>query len=188
MPFRLGSSNYLVVFRRELQQNRRRDFLLRFKDDPIAMADLRRIFDEAYPGNPAARCTDDQILAGIGNLIESGQLLIAHQELNRGGSAAQGETGDGDSEAAAGSRSSRNSPPGSRAGSRVKKKTWVEFAVVDMEGNPVTNQKYMVMLPDGSLHEGTLDRTGVVRFDNIDPENSVFSLPDLDKEAWQRKS
>ncbi len=65
-------------------------------------------------------------------------------------------------------------------------KTWVEFEVVDMEGNPAVGCKYKVMLPDGSLHEGTLDKTGIVRFENIDPENSVFTLPDLDRDAWER--
>jgi hypothetical protein len=70
--------------------------------------------------------------------------------------------------------------------SKTVKKTWVEFEVVDMEGNPAAGRKYLVMLPDGSLHEGTLGKTGVVRFENIDPETCVFSLPDLDREAWER--
>jgi hypothetical protein len=66
------------------------------------------------------------------------------------------------------------------------RKTWVEFAVVDMEGNPASGHRFMVMLPDGSLHEGTLGKTGKVRFDKIDPDTSVFSLPDLDQDAWER--
>ena len=69
---------------------------------------------------------------------------------------------------------------------QVLKKTWVEFEVVDMEGNPVSQERYLVMLPDGSLNEGWLDPSGVVRFNNIDPDTCVFSLPDLDEEAWER--
>ncbi len=68
------------------------------------------------------------------------------------------------------------------------RKTWVEFAVVDMEGKPVEGHRYIVMLPDGSLQEGRLGKTGRVRFDSIDPENSVFTLPDLDKDTWERVS
>ncbi len=66
------------------------------------------------------------------------------------------------------------------------RKTWVEFAVVDMEGNPAAGQHYIVMLPDGSIHDGSLDKTGRVRFNGIDPENSVFTLPDLDQDMWER--
>jgi hypothetical protein len=68
------------------------------------------------------------------------------------------------------------------------KKTWVEFVVIDMEGNPAAGQHYIVMLPDGSLQEGKLPKNGKVRFDGIDPENSVFTLPDLDQDKWARIS
>jgi len=65
-------------------------------------------------------------------------------------------------------------------------KTWVEFVVLDMEGNPAVGQHYLIMLPDGSLHEGKIGKNGNVRFEGIYPENSVFTLPELDQEAWER--
>jgi hypothetical protein len=65
-------------------------------------------------------------------------------------------------------------------------KTWVEFVVLDMEGNPATGTHYLVVLPDGSVHEGNIGKGGSVRFESIYPENSVFTLPDLDQEAWER--
>lgn len=65
-------------------------------------------------------------------------------------------------------------------------KTWVEMEVVDMEGNPVPNKKYLCVLPDGSMRDGLLDKAGRVRFDGIDPGNCVFTLTELDRDAWDR--
>jgi hypothetical protein len=79
--------------------------------------------------------------------------------------------------------------PEETAQAAVKKaspKTWVEFEVVDMEDKPVSGYRFRVVLPDGSAQEGTLDKTGKVRFEKIDFDNSMFSLPDLDQEAWER--
>jgi len=73
-------------------------------------------------------------------------------------------------------------PPGKRTG----EKTWVEFVVVDMEGNPVGDHPYRVTLPDGSVNEGVLDKSGKVRFNGIDPGTCQFSLTDLDRDAWQQ--
>ncbi len=66
--------------------------------------------------------------------------------------------------------------------------TWVEMAVVDMEGNPVQGKRFLCALPNGSVQEGVLDRTGVVRFDGIDPGNCSFMLADQDRESWERVS
>jgi hypothetical protein len=64
-------------------------------------------------------------------------------------------------------------------------KAWVEFLLLDMEGNPVSGQSYIVGLPDGSTRQGTLDRTGKVRFDGIPPGTCTISYTDLDKDAWE---
>lgn len=67
-------------------------------------------------------------------------------------------------------------------------KTWVEMEVVDMEGNPVPDKRYLCMLTNGSVQEGVLDRKGKVRFDDIEPGNCVFVLTELDQDAWERVS
>jgi hypothetical protein len=64
--------------------------------------------------------------------------------------------------------------------------TWVEFCLVDMEGNPVSGQRYKLKLPDGSVKEGTLGKSGCVRVDNINPGTATISYLDLDEEAWER--
>lgn len=64
--------------------------------------------------------------------------------------------------------------------------TWVEFQLVDMEGNPVSGIRYRVRLPDGAVKEGTLDRSGKVRFDGITPGTATINYFELDHEAWER--
>jgi hypothetical protein len=65
-------------------------------------------------------------------------------------------------------------------------KTWVEFVLLDMEGNPVSGQPYKVGLPDGTIKRGTLDGTGKVRVEGIAPGTCTISYTDLDQEGWER--
>ena len=64
-------------------------------------------------------------------------------------------------------------------------RTWVEFVLLDMEGNPVSGQRYKVGLPDGTTKQGTLDATGTVRVDGIRPGSCTISFIDLDQAAWE---
>ncbi len=50
-----------------------------------------------------------------------------------------------------------------------KPKVWVEIAMVDEDGKPVTGVRYQITLPDGTTSEGTLDEKGVARVEEIDP-------------------
>lgn len=154
-------------------------WLQRAQSDPSLMAKLRGLLLAAgrSPGAGAGAA----VVEGINNALSAGRLHVCREDRNRSG------TGGGNSEsaAAAGAGGAGQGPAAAAASGPKTKKTWVEFKVVDMEGNPAAGRKYLVMLPDGSLEQGQLDANGMVRFDRIDPENSVFSLPDLDQEAWE---
>jgi hypothetical protein len=65
-------------------------------------------------------------------------------------------------------------------------KTWVEMEVVDDDGRPMAGEAFTCMLPDGTIHQGSLDKNGRVRFDAIDPGNCAFSLPSLHGPDWRR--
>jgi len=62
-------------------------------------------------------------------------------------------------------------------------KTWIEIELVDMEGNPVPNERYWIELPDGRVHEGRLDAEGRAYFGELDPGECNVRFPDLDGEA-----
>ena len=63
--------------------------------------------------------------------------------------------------------------------------TWVEFCLVDMEGNPVGGKRYRAQLPGGATPEGTLPQSGCVRFDGIQPGMASISFPEFDQDAWE---
>ena len=50
-------------------------FLGQWKGDPVAMSELRRLLQEWPQGTEIARLSDDQVVAQVAGLIESGQLL-----------------------------------------------------------------------------------------------------------------
>ena len=151
-------------------------WLRRYRNDSGAMSKLRSLLRQLEM-DPVHRLDDDAMLDRIAGAIGSGRVRLCNRgkvEISGGAAGAAAKVKQDDEEQLAVSPQPR--------------KTWVEFAVIDMEGNPVSDRKYRVMLPDGSLHEGVLDHNGILRFSNIDPENSVFSLSELDRDAWERVS
>jgi len=68
------------------------------------------------------------------------------------------------------------------------KKSWIDIKLVDKEGNPISGQKYKVILPDGeTAAEGTLDDKGYARVDGLDPGKCKIIFPGLDKSSFNRK-
>jgi hypothetical protein len=63
-------------------------------------------------------------------------------------------------------------------------RSWIEFQLVDEDGNPVPNVKYRVKTPDGSSFDGALNDQGTVRFDNIDPGQCEITFPEIDARQW----
>ncbi|MFN0138235.1 MAG: hypothetical protein ACKVS9_19195 [Phycisphaerae bacterium] len=63
--------------------------------------------------------------------------------------------------------------------------TFVEFALVDMEGEPVPFERYRVTLADGSVQEGQLDDKGKVRYDGLLDGDCKITFPELDSESWE---
>jgi len=66
------------------------------------------------------------------------------------------------------------------------KKGWVEIVLVDDEGRPAAGELYRVRLPDGSVAEGRLGFSGILRLDGFDPGECEVSFPDLHLDSWER--
>ena len=78
-----------------------------------------------------------------------------------------------------------NKPPESDE-EREKKKSWIEFEMVDGDNKPVTGVAYRVTLPDGeTVTEGTLDEKGSARIEGIAPGSCKITFPKLDQGAWE---
>jgi hypothetical protein len=64
--------------------------------------------------------------------------------------------------------------------------SWVEIQLVDQNDEPVTGKRYEITLPDGRIVAGTTDGKGQGRADGFAPGSCKVSLPDVDKDAWQK--
>ncbi len=64
--------------------------------------------------------------------------------------------------------------------------TFVEIELVDMQGQPVAGEFYVIALPNGTQHSGVLDELGRARVDGLDPGNCQVTFPKLDRLAVER--
>jgi type VI secretion system secreted protein VgrG len=67
------------------------------------------------------------------------------------------------------------------------KKHFVAIQLVDEEGKPAAGESYRLTLPDGTIHEGTLDKRGRDRVNGIDAGTCKITFPNLDKDSWEPK-
>jgi type VI secretion system secreted protein VgrG len=68
-----------------------------------------------------------------------------------------------------------------------KKKSWIAIKIVDKEDRPVTGEPYKIVLPDGTVTEGTTDDKGKARVEDIDSGNCKICLPKREPRAWAPK-
>lgn len=62
--------------------------------------------------------------------------------------------------------------------------SWIEVRLLGEDGQPISDVRYLLTLPDGTRQEGTLDEDGLIRVDGIDAGDCDVSFPDLDQDAW----
>ena len=67
---------------------------------------------------------------------------------------------------------------------KTKKLTWVGVRLVDQDKRPVANERYRIVLPDGSTREGQLDSSGEAWLAEIVPGNCQITFPNLDAREW----
>jgi hypothetical protein len=148
-------------------------FLLSFKSDRQFMARLRDLLAQRSLGQNVSRLSDQRVLEEIAWRLGSRQLQLRYRhDVPRTSVASSGGPS---------ATSQSQAPP---APEPKTPKTWVEFRLIDMEGNPVGNMHYTVVLPSGAAEDGYLDSSGSVRFNGIDPGDCTITFPDLDRDAW----
>ena len=62
---------------------------------------------------------------------------------------------------------------------------WIEIELVGEDGTPIPNEKYKIILPDGSEKAGNLDQNGWSRVESDPAGNCEVIFPELDKTAWE---
>lgn len=64
----------------------------------------------------------------------------------------------------------------------LKFKDWLEFKLTDEDGNPLSDEKYVLHLPDGKEREGSLDADGYAKIEDVPPGKVSIEFPDLDEQ------
>lgn len=62
---------------------------------------------------------------------------------------------------------------------------FIEFQLLDENGDPVPGEPYRVRLPDQSLQTGTLNNEGKVRFEKICAGQASICFTGLDEKEWK---
>ena len=62
---------------------------------------------------------------------------------------------------------------------------WLEIELIGEDNKPIPNEKYKVILPDGSIKEGNLDRDGWATLESSSFGDCEVTFPELDKTAWE---
>jgi len=75
--------------------------------------------------------------------------------------------------------------PAGQATVPCKKKTWIGIELKDSDGNPVPNEPYEIVLPDGTKQTGNLDSQGTAGASEIDPGSCQIRFPNLDAKSWK---
>jgi len=79
-------------------------------------------------------------------------------------------------------------PPEASAAAEETKLTWIEIALVDLNGDPITGAAYEIKMGDGSVASGTLDENGEARADGVEEGSCEVTFPEYSPNSWERKS
>ncbi len=145
-------------------------FLHRSLRDPIAMATLRRL--HAASDFDVGRASDQDVLAHYARELTSGRRHV----LRRPSTVALPD--------AIQEKPEEEPLPARPARAPREETTWVAIELVDDEGKPVPQARYILQLPDGSTREGELDFEGKARVDGVKPGTCKVSFPDYAPGEW----
>jgi hypothetical protein len=150
------------------------NFLRRFLTDTAQMAALRQYVQGITSVN-VFRMTDHEVITRIAQEVADGKIKF----LKRASAVSARKSRLPDQAAQEGTI-----PPQQKA-EEAKDTAWIEILLLDMNDQPVPNEKYKIELPDGSIVQGTLDAQGLARHTGLKPGECKVTFPDLDKEAWE---
>jgi hypothetical protein len=67
---------------------------------------------------------------------------------------------------------------------RPAKLSWIEVNFLGEDGTPASGEHYQLQLPDGSVREGVVPKSGTVRIEKLDPGTCKVFMPDLQAAEW----
>jgi hypothetical protein len=140
-----------------------------FRDDPVAMRELRVMAAERHPSVDVSLLRDEEVLELVARTIAAGQLVVEAFDAEL----VESPTGP-----------DVTLPEPQEAVVDVRPTDWIAIELIGEDDQPIPGERYRVELPDGTVREGALDAKGKARIDGIPPGQCKISFPRLDKDAW----
>jgi hypothetical protein len=148
-----------------------RELSRRLLADGENRATIRAFLAEEPLAGAVDRLDDEHVAAALARLLSTGRMRLLEDRTPP----LFAVDGDPIEEAAPASARQARAPL-----------TWIEIRLIGEDDLPIPNERYRVLLPDGSTREGRLDDKGKARVDGIDPGECEVTFPTLDEEAWVR--
>lgn len=193
--------DFLIVRRRDLATGEVFEPLLpslldRWMADPFNNRSVSEMYEAAYGHPPpgGGMHPSQEFVRQVKPRLEDAFrkcILVGIPRLRETSVAgSSGSSGAGSS--AAKDRKDRNQAGGAgsanKTGSEQKpEKTWIEFRLVNQQGDPVPGAKFRAKITDGSEREGVTDAEGSVHIPGIDPGTCEISFLDYDAKEWKKK-
>jgi hypothetical protein len=157
--------------------------------DPRKLRQVLRLAPD-YLENPGLQLPQDRVIGGrLLELFAAGKLVAVQCRLTAHAAAAADEIGDGSvrPREVPFPFADRLSSLAARQQEKVKEpvKTWIAIELRDEDtGAPVPNERYRLVLPDGSTQEGNLDENRRAEVDEIDFGVCKVTFPDIHAKEW----
>ena len=90
-----------------------------------------------------------------------------------------------DSGAAADQKSFSKTPGGAQQSCQIEK-GWIEIELVGEDDKGIPNQRYRIVLPDGTERTGKTNAHGVARLEGIKEGTCKIGFPGLEAETWEK--
>ena len=193
-------SDFLIVRRRDLSPGEVFEPLLpalldRWMADPFNSRAVSEMYEAAYGHPPpgGGMHPSQEFVRQVKPRLEEAFRKSILVGIPRPRETSVAGSSGGGSGTAAKDRKDRN--PAGGAGSSTNKtasekkpeKTWIEFRLVNQQGDPVPGAKFRVKITDGSEREGVTDSEGSVHIPGIDPGTCEISFLDYDAKEWKKK-
>lgn len=153
----------------------------RWRADRTGLAVLLELYNPLHvsplaPGASEAVITET-VIPHLRKAFEAGELLLIEVEPTRGFGGPWIE---------AFLQRSQPQRPASQSAAKEAAKTWIEFRLVNQNGDPIPGARYRLKSTDGSIREGRLDDGGSARLRGIDPGTCEITFLDYDAREWKR--
>lgn len=141
--------------------------------DPAVMNALRRAYAAIACASDLSRCNDHQLIRQVSRQVVNGMLKIVDVWTARSPAVVPGA-----------SAPARPAPP-APAPPATDRSQWIYLKLVDHDGKPVADVRYVITAPDNTAHHGVTDGDGMAKLRDLPPGLCRVRFLDLEEGSVQ---